>query len=208
MTSSGTAGTSFLRRTSGPLRSEVLRLRPGARNRFTAYARDHGWTEADWFDLPGASAWRREPPGIWEIVWQDGGTGGGMLDVRLTPPEHPPVWQRQVIAVMRGLAVAIGHDMILTDERGVALVRFDGTDGRAWPVAQGGTAPSPPSFALCCSSMAAQFEPRGGHVVAYRPDTGEFGLPVPAERGAYVTIGHCPWCGAGVSRDARRSSSG
>jgi hypothetical protein len=221
------AGSDFdflLSRVAGPLSIEVAQLDSAARARWEGYAADHGWREVDWFDMPGAFLWRREPPGVWELTWQQTAGASEMFDVRLLPPENSLVWRRQVVDFVQELGVVLARAITLVDEAtATPLIAFD-PDGdrvrRAPP-----PAPRPldrPSGQLCCEAMRAQFEdacdvcmdPQGcpHQLVVYVPKTGDFGLPIRDGGSGYTSITHCPWCGTnlspGVSGGASAGESG
>jgi hypothetical protein len=204
-----------LARVSGPLGVEVWNVDAAQRERWETYAAEHGWGPIDWFDMPGAFAWRREPPGIWEMTWQQTTHAREMFELRLMPPEHSLVWRRQIIELLRGLGETLGRDVVLTDERtAMPLLRFDTGLGAVRVAEQPPARPlDAPPEPLCCDRMAAQFTSAcdtcldqrdcANHVVLYFPTrqdlaTGEFGLPIRDGGSSYLPISHCPWCGSRV----------
>src|SRR5256885_9094874 len=77
-----------LGRVRGPLSVELWHLDDADRQRWAELAARTGWTEVEWFDLPGAHAWSRRLPGEWEMTWQQTSDSGNLLDVRIMPPEQ------------------------------------------------------------------------------------------------------------------------
>jgi hypothetical protein len=57
---------------AGPraLSVELWRLSDADRHGWAELAARTGWTEVEWFDVPGAFAWRHRLPGSWEVTWQ------------------------------------------------------------------------------------------------------------------------------------------
>jgi hypothetical protein len=209
-----------LARVSGPLGLEVADLDPGARERWSVYATAHGWTGMDWLDMPGVLAWRRDPPGIWEMTWHQA-LDGEALDLRLMPPENPLVWRRQVVDLVRDIGEILRREVVLVDERSAtAVLRFDPDRHEVRVPRRPAVRPlDRPPFEPCCAAMAGQFaeqcdtcpDPRDcpDQLLLYIPgggggsDGGEYGLPVRDGGSAYVAIAFCPWCGSRVSPDAR-----
>ena len=205
-----------LARVAGPMGLQVWNVDAAARERWEAYAAGHGWAAIDWVDMPGLFAWRREPPGIWEMTWQQTAHGREMFELRLMPPEHSIVWRRQVVDLLRDLGRSLGREVALIDERtATPLLTFDvgaaAVRVAAPPVGRPLDLPPEP---VCCDLMAAQFadgcdaclDPRGcaEHVVLFFParadlPIGEFGLPIRDGGSSYLPISFCPWCGARVS---------
>ena len=87
----------------GPWVRAGLGGRPGRARALGGVRRRPRLDRVDWVDMPGVFAWRREPPGIWEMTWQQTAHGREMFELRLMPPEHSMVWRRQVVDLLRDL---------------------------------------------------------------------------------------------------------
>lgn len=196
-----------LGRAQGPLSVEVWQLSDADRHRWEELAARSGWTEVEWFDIPGAFAWRRRPPGVWEVTWQQTYDRGSLLDVRIMPPEHPLVWQRQLVELLRELGEALGREVVLLDEgAGTPLLRSaPGTDRVTIAPPPPPVPADRPAYPLCCAALDRQFsEPCTtcpdpfrcpDTLVVYAPDSDAYGLPVRDGGRSMNVISHCPWCG-------------
>ncbi|HEY1485766.1 MAG TPA: hypothetical protein VGF84_06665 [Micromonosporaceae bacterium] len=210
----------ILARVRGPLSIEAAQLDAEARGRWEAYAATHGWHEIDWFDMPGAFAWRRQPPGVWEMTWQRSSPTSELFDVRLLPPEHSLVWRRQLIGFVRDLGLLLGRAITLRDDStATGLIDLDPADGRLRRART--TPPKPidrPPGQLCCVAMRQQFADECDicfdaagcphQLIYFNAKSGDLGLPVRDGGSTYVAITHCPWCGRGVSGTAAYSDAG
>ena len=199
-----------LGRVRGPLSVELWHLDDADRQRWAELAARTGWTEVEWFDLPGAHAWSRRLPGEWEMTWQQTSDSGNLLDVRIMPPEHPLVWRHQLVDLIRTLGWAFERDVVLVDEgAGAAVLRFDPGTGRV------GVAPPPrpvpaerPAYPLCCPTLDRQFsapcttcaDPFScpDTLVVYDADADAYALPIRDGGTSRSTIAYCPWCGAAL----------
>jgi hypothetical protein len=209
----------ILGRVAGPLAVEITNLDAHARERWEAYAAQHGWSALDWLDMPGALAWRREPPGVWEMTWQQMADSSESFDLRLMPPEHPLMWRRQLVELVRDLGETLHRDVELVDEiSATPLLRFDAGLG----VVRRASAPrmralERPDFTVCCTAMAAQFEAQcetcvdphdcPHQLIVFAPRSGEFGLPIRDGGATAAVIAFCPWCGSRVSGEANAASA-
>lgn len=211
---------SVLARVVGPLSIEVAQLDDDARHRWEAYAAVRGWQEVDWFDMPGAFAWRREPPGVWELTWQQTADMSEMVDLRLLPPDHSLVWRRQLVDLVREFGTLLGRAITLVDEStAMPVLDFDPADGEVHQARR--TLPTPmvrPPGEQCCAAMRRQFTEECDicvdayacphQLLYYIANTGDYALPVRDGGSSYVAIKHCPWCGAGVPGAASHGDPG
>jgi hypothetical protein len=202
MVGHGSEFESVLGRVRGPLSVEFWRLSEADRQRWEGLAARTGWTAVE------SSSWRRRLPGVWEVTWQQTYDSGNLLGVRVLPPEHPLVWQHQLVDLLRALGRTLGREVVLVDEgAGTALLRFDpGTDRVTVAPPPRSTAPDRPAYPLCCPTLDRQFtEPCTtcpdsyscpDTLVVYDAATDAYALPIRDGGPSRSTIGYCPWCGA------------
>jgi hypothetical protein len=200
----------ILGQVGGPLSVELWKLDEADRHRWEALAARTGWAEVEWFDIPGAFAWRRPLPGEWEVTWQQTYDSGNLLDVRIMPPEHPLAWQRHLVDLLRELGQALEREVVLVDEgAGVPLLRFEPATGQV------SVAPPPrpvaadrPTYPLCCAALDRQFsEPCTtcadpfycpDTLIVYDAKADSYALPIRDGGTSRTEIGFCPWCGAAL----------
>jgi hypothetical protein len=182
----------------GPLWVELWRLDEADRHRWEALADRTGWAEVEWFDIPGAFAWRRQLPGVWEVTWQPTYGSGHLLDVRIMPPDHPLRWQCQLVDLLTALGRAMEREVVLVDEcAGVPLLRFDPQTDQVSIVPPRQVAADRPAYPLCCPTMDRQFS-CPDTLVVYDAKADSYALPIGDGGTSRTDIGFCPWCGAAL----------
>lgn len=189
--------TQVLGQVQGPLSVELWRLDEADRHRWEMLAARTGWAEVEWFDIPGAFAWRRYTPGLWEVTWQQTYDSGHLLDVRVVPPEHPLLWQRQLVNLLRELGRALGREVVLVDEgAGVPLLRFEPDSDQVTVAPPPGLVTADrPAYPLCCPTMDRQFS-YPDTPIGYDAKTDSYALSLGDGGTSRTDIGFCPWCGA------------